>query len=241
MLAPLAAFTLMLAGVTTIAMGQDGSRGGAQGRPGGPGREEMASPPAAVVQYAGNNVYLLNGFTLTRHDAQTLKQTGSVTLEAATPPATEGAEGQPPFQPRPFLLTAGEGNAASVIVIAGDTFYRISAKDMKVVVKSTLPAVQRPARQADAQGAREAQRPAPGQGMRGERQGAGGPGGQRGQMGPQGGGMGRGAMMGGPAPEIHNGTLYLHRGGQLLAINTDTGKVTGQLTIRETPPAAAEK
>ncbi|MHB9134552.1 MAG: hypothetical protein ACYDBB_26055 [Armatimonadota bacterium] len=208
--------------------------GGPQGGPGGNGRPPMPPPQHASMQYGANGLFVLQGVTLTKYDAGSLKQSGSVQLGNAAGQQVapdRNANGMPPMGPPPavaFLITAGK--KAEVLAIAGDTFYRINAQDMTVTVKSSLPALQvgqgRPDNQAAPRGGGNAQG------------GTGRPGGQH-QAGPGGGGpngAGPGGNNGGPGmhrmqpPQLtlQGDTLYVLRAHQLLAIDIASGKVAAQ-------------
>jgi hypothetical protein len=147
------AITTAVLGLVTGAWAQwdgggapQGGNGPWRGGPGGNGGPGMMMPPPtpAVMQYGAGSLFVLQGWTLARYDATSLKQLGSVQLGkggARMPAAGERANGMPMMgmPPAAFLIT-GDAAKAEVLVVAGDTFYRINAaEDMTIAVKTTLP------------------------------------------------------------------------------------------------------
>ena len=132
----------------TLAMisGASGQEGGGRPQDAGMGHGMMPPhpPEQAEMQYAAGCLFLLQGETLTKFDAGTLKVTGACTLsgDAATQPAA-GGEARKPLAAGPtLLLTSGADENAMLLVVAGGTFYRIQVSDLTLAVKKTLPVAQ---------------------------------------------------------------------------------------------------
>jgi len=160
-----------------------------------------------------------------------------------------------------LLLISGTDENAAVLVVAGGSFYRIQAADMTVAVKKTLPVVQKTAAIVGGNGEQNQPHAGANIDANGEADGAplagfdGGPamapigapeGGEMG-VAPDGGvgtadGQGGGQVGRPPAGQgmppmtpptylLHDNTLFLLSGSQLLAINTLTGDIQSQATL----------
>lgn len=253
--------TVITALLTVLLLtGASGQGGG--GRPqsgGGMNRGAMPPPPAQVeMQFAAGNLFILQGTTLTKYDATTLKVTGSCALSGDAATATVTGQRAQALPPAPSLLiVTGADENAALLVVAGGTFYRILASDMTVAVKKALPVAQNiatmaggPTDEPKQMGAGDAGGPddgGPANGMLGEPDGGqmdgppeggppapgeGQPGGAVGRQGMSAGrAIGMPPMATRPSYLLHDNTLFLLNGSQLLAINTLTGEVLSQATV----------
>ncbi len=218
---------LVLAGITTLAFGQRSERQAptSEGAGDRPAMRMMLPPPPPLLEVVGENLFVLRGQTLTKYKADTLTQQGAVKLAAsATGQALTGPDGRHPMAGS-LLLTTGSGKTAAVLVISGNTFYRLRASDLAIAAKATLPAPPAPPHGAGG--------PVDQQGRTGGRSEMGGMQGRSGGSGGDG-GFGRPGGPGRPgqaSAKLAGHTLYLQRGPQLLAIDATTGTVTGQDTF----------
>ena len=241
-------FVLCAIGIATSAFTQPGI-GGAQQAGGQPGQPNGMPPkrPQLPVMHAGvSGLFVLEGTTLTKYDAATLKQLGNLQLVeniAAKADATAGNNAGRPKMGQTSdgaFLVVKIDNTENLLVIAGDQFTRITAQDFKVAVKQALPVAQMAPPPGGPEGPDGPGAPAANAGKTGgkiEKAFAAGP---DGNNEPQGGpgGAPNGAQQGmrppppaqAPTLELFNNILYVLRGNQLLAIDVTTGTVLAQGT-----------
>jgi len=116
------------------APGMRGGGGRGMGPMGGP---MMAGGPRRVVMHADDGrLYVLEGNKLVKYDGATLKEQGTVTFADKQNGNANADRPQPPFGagPADFLI-----NGNDVLLVAGDTFYRIDAGTMKIEKQIALP------------------------------------------------------------------------------------------------------
>lgn len=243
----LAVGTLLLVALITSAFGQPDPNTQPGQRAGDGQRMRPPQLPPITMKFGAGSLFVLQGLTLAKYDADTVKPAGVVNLvdNIAQPTAPANGAGMRPMRPPlpGLLLIVGEDADANVLIVSGDNFFRLQASDLKVLVKATLPAQPQPQAPADGQGGLGMPPPGNPPDAVGPDGAPGGPAGGPGMMGGPGGGPG---MMGGPGmpqaaqpvPELHGNTLYLVRGTQLLALDITTGKVTGKATTPITPAKA---
>jgi len=272
----LGAVTVMAVGMATTAFTQAGLAGGDQGAvpPGGPGgnpgrQMQMRMPPVPpTMKVVADSLFVLQGLTLTKYHANTLEQTGVVTLTVKTPApgnppagttektmaapqateATKTANDTQAPPPPPFaqalLLSADDKDDPALLVVIGNSFQRIRVKDLAITATADLPAPVQNGK--DAKTVQRTGNGAPDATTRdtGDAIPNGVPGGAQGGPGGMPGGMHGmpgGSMPGGmnlPIYELANNKLYLLRGPQLLAINVSTGEVTTKQLQQANTPQA---
>jgi hypothetical protein len=229
----LAAVVLIGAGLVTSAFGQVRDEAQQQG---GDRRERMTMPPPPpplTVRYVGDSLLVLRGNTLVKLDEHTLEESGSVMLGEERADMQDGQRILPrPLGGPPLLIADGAGRSAAVLVILGDTFYRVQPRTMTVVATTALPALPLPPMRREDRGEQRGVPPAdmepaalPGMGAHGN--------------GPGGHGMGPG--MPPTTYELQGNTLYLVRGPQLMAIDVNSGKILAEQSLAPTPPENLER
>lgn len=114
---------------------------------GGPGMRGMGpmggpmmpgGPNRVVMQFSEGNLYVLQGGELVKYDGATLKEKGTALIADTTTAAPTGrnANGQqPPAGAGPAAFLISDDN---ILLIAGNTFYRIDSDTMKIEKQSAL-------------------------------------------------------------------------------------------------------
>lgn len=110
-----------------------GPMGGPMGgmMPGGPNR--------VVMQFSEGKLYVLQSGELVKYDGATLKEEGTAQIAEKTTaaPAGRNANGQqPPAGVGPAAFLISDGN---ILLVAGNTFYRIDSKTMNIAKQTALP------------------------------------------------------------------------------------------------------
>ncbi|MHB9025553.1 MAG: hypothetical protein ACYC7E_15520 [Armatimonadota bacterium] len=189
--------------------GPGGQRGPGMGGPGGPGG------PRPTLTVGAQGVFLLQGGILRKYDAKTLEEKGTLELCKADAGDRQGPGKGMRQGPGEMLLSNN-----NLLIVTGDTFYRVDAQKLKIEATGELPALPKLAQGGNAPNAGR-------QGATGNRnQGPGGPG-----QGPGGQGGAFGPPPAHPVLELQGGTLYVLRGPQLLAITIADGKVTAKAEV----------
>ena len=166
-------------------------------------------PPPLLTKAGAEGVFVVVCGTLTKYEAGTLKQAG--TLQLAEPPTDQGNMGdqQRPPMPPPALgmVLAANGGAEKVIVLLGDQLFIVDAASLKLDVNVTLPKLPAP--------------PDPGASDQGN----------AGQMRPP--------MPPGPHQpsmiEVNGHIAYVQRGPQIVAVSITDGSIRGQAKLPKPP------
>ena len=197
---------------STCVLAQQGSSRGTGGRSIG-----MQPAPAMqpVIKATDSGLFVLVGQTLTKYDAVTLKQIGTLQLGEKRPDQTKRAGGSRMQSPASaeMIVASTTKNSQSLLLVIGDKFFNIDTVKFEVSSKCTLPAIKQIRMEAQPSG--ENRMPAPPSGdessMQGQPPMPGGFG--QDEMGSMPGGPGQdgmGSMQGGPGqdgmrPDMGNG------------------------------------
>jgi hypothetical protein len=203
---------------------------GQQGQP--PMQQTMMHPPMMMsepVMKCGNEgVFLLTGQRLTKYNASTLKKIASVELkldETINKDQHDNRMNQPfmgPGGPSEMLLSG-----ADVLIVSPNSFFRVDAKTMKLVVKTSLNTVRKDNQERSGMG-QKGMGSEPGMGM-------GQPGGMPMEQPFGGPGFGGPSMMRN-ALELQGGILYFLNRDSLMAINIKDGKTLATTQLENPEP-----
>jgi hypothetical protein len=172
----------------------------------------MFGPPPPMFKATTDGVFVMVGGNLVKYDTATLKQAGQLKLiEQPKPPTGDEGFQPPPMMGPTAMLVAPGANGTLILAVVGDRFFSVKAASLELAGKCILPELKRPEPPQD-----------PGQGDPNQQ-------------------MMRMQHFGGPgAPpcslELVGRTLYVMRGGQILAVKIDDGTVAAQTTLPK-PPA----
>ena len=139
--------TVLALGIGQVAFAQPdiAPAGDAAGnRRGGRGMGPMNNGPMGQfggmrpqMKFDGGSLYLLQGNELVKYDGITLRELGKVKFREEAAPRERGQGGGPQQAdrgPAAFLIAGDD-----VLLVAGDTFYRIENREMKIAAQVKLP------------------------------------------------------------------------------------------------------
>ncbi len=232
--------TLCIATVAFAQLGNDDK--GPQGQD-----KHQGPPPKAkqVMDSGVTGVYILDGPNFTKFDSATLVQSGQLELgiTADKPVDTTDTDKSmlPPPMPIPGdfkIYNPSDSASEYLLVVVGDTFYKIDGSSFTVAVKTLLPEIQKPKIKDVENKGDEMQPDGPGPGI--PQDGGpdmGGPG--MGRPGPGGPGMPRPAP---PKLDLNGDVLYILRGHNLTAINVTDGSITASVeTVNKNDVSTVKK